>query len=137
MKTVLHAVFFTFICFAFGSCHYDKYDTLIKPGLPVDTAFVIPATPSYKNHIVPILSANCYSCHSAANKSLGGGFEQDTWSGVHQFCTPSDSTATIISCITWNPYFSSSLYMPNNGKKLSAQNIAIIVRWVFQGAKNN
>ena len=125
------------VCSFLGSCHYDKYDTLIKPGLHVDTSGV-PAIPSYANHIVPIMVANCYSCHDAANYSGNGkGFRLDTYSGLHSYCTPADSNATIVGCITYSPKFPPTLYMPNNGNKLSPKDIAIFVKWVFQGAPEN
>ncbi len=91
---------------------------------------------SYSKNVVPILNTNCYSCHSTANSSLGGGFALDTYSGFKMFCNPSDSTAIVVECITHNNV-PSVLYMPNNGSMLASKDVATIVTWVFQGAKNN
>ena len=142
MKTVLHAVFLTLICFAFGSCHYDKYDTLIKPGLPVTKPVVISDSIviKYSTDIVPILSNNCYRCHDASHKALGLGFELDSYNGLHSFCVPNnpanDSTCQLVESIT-HTNTSPTLYMPNDGAVVKDSDIAVIVKWVFQGAKNN
>lgn len=54
--------------FVFVSCYYDNEEALY-PNLNTscDTANV-----TYSSTIEPILSNNCYSCHSDANAALGG-----------------------------------------------------------------
>ena len=55
------------------------------------------ASISYSKNVVPILSNNCYSCHSTANSSLGGGFALDTYSGFKMF-----SKSFCINCLIIN-----------------------------------
>lgn len=90
---------------------------------------------SYSKTIQPLLSANCYKCHSSANaSSLGGGTVLDshtdliTWIDI----TPGSDGGILLQDIKHlgNP-------MPKSASKLSSCDIAKIEHWIFEGGKNN
>src|SRR5512140_380560 len=64
--------------FFFVSCYYDNEEALY-PTLSnaCDTANV-----TFSGTIAPMLSNNCYSCHSNANASFGAGIHLQAYSDV-------------------------------------------------------
>lgn len=106
----------------FVSCYYDNEEALY-PTLnnACDTTSV-----TFSGTIVPILSSNCYSCHSNANAPFGGGIHLQTIADV---VTNSAKMAISIKQTGAKP-------MPPSGK-LSTCSIAEIDIWIRNGMPNN
>lgn len=94
----------------------------------------------FETHIRPILVDACYSCHSTeANKSKGG-LKLDTRAAVAQggesgpVLTAGNPDASLL--IKAVRYTDEDLQMPppDKGKKLSAEQVALLETWVRMGA---
>lgn len=105
-----------------SSCYYDVEEELY-PGMACDTANV-----SYAEDIVPILTANCYVCHSqainTANITLEG----------YQNLLEYVNNGRLLGAIKHEVGFSP---MPKNAPKLVECNIEKIETWINAGAPNN
>jgi hypothetical protein len=84
----------------------------------------------YSADVVPILLANCYSCHSAATNAGSGGIIFDSYDGLKQWA----DNGFLIGNITHAPGY---VPMPFGGGKLSDCEISKIQAWINQGTKNN
>ncbi len=78
--------------------------------------------------VQPILSANCYSCHSTAVAQSG--VVLDTYAGVQKQA----GNGNLIGVITHATGYPA---MPQGGAKLSSCNISKIKKWIADGAPNN
>lgn len=78
--------------------------------------------------VLPILKANCYSCHG--NGQVNGGVNFDTYTGVK---TVADN-GRLIGAITHAQGYTP---MPQGGTKLSNCNINKIKSWIARGTKDN
>jgi len=105
----------------FPCCYYDKEDTLY-PFLKCDTTHV-----TYSQTIVPILSANCYICHSAS--STESNVKLDSWAGVQVYALNGKLMASI--------NHTGPFPMPKGGSMLDMCSIEKIQRWVENGAPDN
>lgn len=82
----------------------------------------------YSINVLPILTANCYSCH--ANGIVNGGVSLDGYSSV----VKQVSNGKLVAAIT---HAAGVVPMPYNGGKLSDCDIAIIKAWINEGTPNN
>lgn len=82
----------------------------------------------YSANVLPILTANCYSCH--ANGIVSGGVTLDGYSSV----VKQVKNGNLVAAIT---HAAGVVPMPYNGGKLSDCDIAIIKAWINQGTPNN
>ncbi len=114
-------VFIT-ICLFIGGCTYDNEIDLYG------TTECITEQMSYQDDILPIISENCYQCHSAAQN-----FGNVTIEGFDAFTVYVDN-GSIIGSITHAPGFSP---MPKNRAKLIDCEIEKVMAWIEQGALNN
>jgi len=103
------------------SCYFDKEETLY-PFLKCDTTHI-----TYTQTIVPILSANCYVCHSTGSSESS--IILDTWTSIQVVVT----NGKLIPSIDHTGPFP----MPKGGSMLDACTIEKITRWVANGAPNN
>lgn len=132
MKKILIALTGSMLIFAL-SCSKDSEDQVDNPNNPnnpggggsCDTV-----NRKYATHVVPILSANCYSCHGAATNSGSGGIVLEGYDNLK----PKATSGTLIGVITHAAGFPQ---MPQGGAKLSDCNINIIRSWINNGAQNN
>lgn len=85
---------------------------------------------SYQNDIVPILSANCYTCHGENSNSGSMGIVLEGHSNIK----PRADAGTLMGVITHSSGFPA---MPKDGAKLSECNINKIRSWVENGALDN
>jgi len=83
---------------------------------------------AFASTVKPILSANCYSCHSTAVAT--NGIVLDTYAGVKKQADNGSLVGAISHAAGFKP-------MPQGGAKLSDCNIAKIKKWVDDGAKDN
>ncbi len=117
--------FILLLTFSGTGCYYDKEAVLYPGAANCDTT----ATPAYASTVVPILSANCYSCHAGA-ATLGAGIQLDTYNGLKAKANDGKLLKAINHDAGASP-------MPKNSNKLSTCNIVKIRRWVNAGALNN
>jgi hypothetical protein len=109
--------------FTFTSCYYDKADLVYPPSSPCDSTSV-----TYSVTVVPILTTNCYVCHSgtAAN---GAGIKLDNYTSVKVQVDNGKLLGAIEQRAGFQP-------MPK-GSKLQSCDIAKIRTWIRAGALNN
>ena len=94
---------------------------------------------SYQNDIVPIFTANnCYSCHSNATASAGGGSKNVMvyyWQ-VERFVN--DSNGDILYGMIADTSTTDANHMPQGPYPLlSSCEVSKVHAWIQQGAKNN
>jgi hypothetical protein len=106
----------------FYSCYYDNeealYPTLVNT---CDTTNV-----TFSGTIAPMLSNNCYSCHSNANSSFGGGIRLQSFTDV------TANSQKLIAAINRTGPFP----MPPSGR-LGSCSITQFEIWVRNGMPNN
>lgn len=121
---ILTAMLF-FVMSFFQSCYYDNAEELLGTQT-CDTIGV-----SYSLDVVPILSSNCYTCHSQANgPTEGSGYILEGYDYIVDVI----STGQLVGAVNWTDGFSP---MPENASQLPACDRALITSWVNQGALNN
>ena len=119
-------VLLTFLLTMQSSCYYDKSDKLYPTLANCDTTNV-----SYSAIIVPILTAECYSCHSTANASNGGNNDLSVYTSLLVFV----QNGKLLCDINFG---SGCNEMPlNSTSKLPACDIEQITAWVNAGAPDN
>lgn len=106
-----------------GGCYYDVEEELYPNQAPCVTTDM-----SYLNDVVPILDAQCNSCHSTANAF--GGVILDNYARVKQHV----DNSTLLGVIRHEAGFSP---MPKGAPKLLDCDIAKIEAWVNAGALDN
>ncbi len=87
------------------------------------------ANVSYSGVVVPILSANCTSCHSPAGGNQGG-IRLDSYDAVKIWV----NNGRLLGAIRHQAGFSA---MPKNASKLPVCSINKIAAWINDGAPNN
>ncbi|HEX5001049.1 MAG TPA: hypothetical protein VFW78_01005 [Bacteroidia bacterium] len=117
-------LFITFGVAGIQSCYYDVEEELYpNVNTSCDTTGV-----TYTNSIVPVLSANCYSCHNQG--SAQGGVILDDYLNVYAHATD----GTLLGAIRWDAGYKP---MPQGGAKLNDCTIKIFETWVNAGAPDN
>lgn len=111
---------------AIVSCVYDK-DELVYPKPVVVTCDT--SNVRYAVEITNILSANCYRCHGGAAQD-GSGIQLDVYNNLKFMAT----SGQLVEAIAHGPNASP---MPKGAAQLSECNIAIIKKWVSNGAPEN
>ena len=106
------------------ACIWDNLEELYPDNANCDTTSV-----SFSTDIIPILSNNCFSCHSNLNApSFGGGLSFEDHQDV------AGNSDRIIGAINHNAGF---LAMPRDGDKLNPCSINLVEAWVNSGAPDN
>jgi hypothetical protein len=106
------------------ACIWDNLEELYPDNANCDTTSV-----SFSTDIIPILSNNCFSCHSNLNApSFGGGLSFEDHQDV------AGNSDRIIGAINHNEGF---LAMPRDGDKLNPCSINLVEAWVNSGAPDN
>ena len=112
------------VVIALHGCYYDNEEELY----PAQGAACGTTPVSYANDVAPIIQGNCMQCHSAAanmgSVNLEGYTQLKSYAG----------NGKLYGVITHSTGFSP---MPKNSGKMSDCNIAIIKRWIDDGAPNN
>lgn len=110
----------------FGSCYYDKSD-LLYPNSG-NTLCDTTGTISYAQKVQPLLSSQCYSCHTSAGGS--GGINMATYANDRAIAV----NGKLYGSISHAAGFSA---MPKGGLQFSACQLATIKKWIDAGAPNN
>jgi len=108
----------------FSGCYYDKADLVYPASSVCDTTSV-----SYSKTVLPVLSANCYVCHSGT-ASAGSGIKLDSYANLSVYVANSQFLNSIIQS-------GKVPGMPLNAAKLSTCEISQINAWINTGAPNN
>lgn len=108
-----------------SSCYYDK-ESVLYPATPSTCS--TPATVSYGQHVLPILQAKCYGCHSGV--APGGNIAMGTWAADNAIAV----NGKLYGSVSWAAGYQP---MPLGASKLSACNLEVIKKWVESGAPNN
>jgi len=116
---------FTFLIF---SCSKKSEDNVNNP--PPNPGSCDTANMKYQTNIVPILQANCYSCHGTATNSGSNGIILEGYANLKIKA----ESGILIGVITHAPGFPA---MPMNGTKLSDCNINKIRSWINNGILDN
>ena len=108
-----------------SGCYYDNEEELYKY---YQTACDTNAF-AYTKDVEPIISKNCYSCHSQGSSS---GIVLEGYSALSTYI--SSNKDRFLGSINHTGGYSN---MPQNGNKLSDCNITKIEKWITAGAPNN
>lgn len=112
----------------FTSCYYDNEETLY-PETPCDTVSSL----SYSSDIVPVLSVNCYSCHSIVNAPVfGDGLVLEGYANLVTYLN--NEPDVLLNSVKQNGL---ALSMPRDGSKLAKCSISDLEIWIKQGKRNN
>lgn len=124
-RSSIVALVITAACIWVG-CTYKKEvtDVTNTPVVTCDTTNV-----RYSVEIVGILSANCYSCHTAP-ASFGGGNILSTYNNLKPYATSNLLYHVVNQTPGYDP-------MPKAAAKLASCDIAKIRTWIRNGAPNN
>jgi hypothetical protein len=109
-------------------CTYKKAEDVY----PVNNTGCDTTNVSYSASIQPILSVNCYSCHSKANSALGNGVVLDNYNDV----SDQAKGGFLVANVTEKD-LNSPTHMPRGAPSLPDCEIFKIKAWVGQGYKNN
>jgi hypothetical protein len=111
-----------FILLAISSCYYDKAEILYPPST-CDTATV-----TYSRSIIPILGANCNTCHGGTLPA--NGIDLTIYSVVKAQVDNGNLWGAVSHAPGYTP-------MPKNSDKLNDCNLNKIKLWILAGAPNN
>jgi hypothetical protein len=115
---------FLLILFLAAACSWENEDTFYSDMENCDTLDV-----SYSMDIVPVLSSNCYSCHSNSNAAdFGSGIALEDYADVNA------SSSFIVAAIK---HLEGVPAMPRNSDKLDDCTISKIEAWVNDGSPEN
>src|SRR5881628_1971161 len=123
-----------FLIFFLGAC------VLADAAAPTPFAPQLTAaqTAFFENKIRPLLTKNCYKCHSSESLKLKGELRLDTREGLLKggssgpAIVPGDPEKSLL--IKAVRYTDPDLQMPPKGDKLSDEQIKDLVTWVKMGA---
>jgi hypothetical protein len=108
----------------FTGCYYDKAELVYPQNAVCDTVNM-----SYSADVVPILNANCYTCHGGA-ASASGGRKFDSHPLLLNFVNSGKLKLAV-------NHLPGAVPMPYNQPKLPDCTVKKITAWINQGAKNN
>ena len=129
MKRAALIVVLTIISIFVYNCRYDNEEELYAETDPEEICDTLNVR--YSLSIQPILSANCYSCHSnTTSGAFGSGINLESHSGLVEVA----HSGRLTGAITHSPGFSA---MPQGGTKLDDCSINKIKAWIKEGALNN
>ena len=84
----------------------------------------------YTENVVPILQANCYSCHGNGNTAGSGGILLEGYANLKPYALNGD----LVGNITYAPGHDP---MPENAPMLPSCEINTIIDWVNSGIQDN
>lgn len=130
MKTKLFTAFSVLLLLLAGaySCTKNSADRLAAASGGTTTCDTVDM--KYTEDVVPILQANCYSCHGTGSNSGSGGIVLEGYANLLPYATNGDLVGNITYAPGHNP-------MPENAPMLPSCEINTIIDWVKNGAQNN
>lgn len=126
MKNVFNAVFFyLLLTFIFTSCEW-KSEEETTPSTDCDTSQV-----TLSGTVKPILTTNCYACHSAqSSSSFGAGINLEDYQSLKVRADGGSLLGSVSHTSGFSP-------MPKGASKISACDISKIEAWINNGAPND
>jgi len=106
---------------ALAGCVYDKKEVVTIP-------CNIPASVTYARQVQPILSTNCYRCHSTASNIAG--ILLDNYANLKVYAQNGKLYGVITHASGFRP-------MPDDGGKIDDCSIATIKAWIDAGTPEN
>jgi len=98
---------------------------------------------SFKQDVLPILTENCSSCHTANGEGFQkSGFSTESYDAIMKgtnqgkMIVAGDSLSSSLNRMV-EGRVDPSIQMPHGGKKLTDEQVKTLKIWVDQGAKNN
>jgi uncharacterized membrane protein len=129
MGKIISGTFLALVLIMAVRCTYKKAEDVY----PVNnTGTCDTSNVSYAKTIQPVLSTNCYSCHSKANSALGGGYVLDNYNDLAVQAQKGFLYANVAE-----KDLNSPSHMPRGAPSLADCEIFKIKAWVDQGYKNN
>jgi hypothetical protein len=124
-RILLSAVTFLIITLFFSTCYYDSEEALYPElSTSCDTTNV-----TFSGTIVPILSNNCYSCHSNKNAASSGNNIR-----LEDHADVKARNVAVSGSMKHSPAY---VAMPKNGGKVKDCYITEFDIWVRKGMPNN
>jgi hypothetical protein len=124
-KIIFFIVLATSMVIWMVSCTKESADKLEGSNNTCDTTNV-----SYNTGVVPILQANCYSCHGTGNTGGSGGILLQGYSNLATWAHNGYLVGNVTHANGYVP-------MPYDAPMLPACEVNTIVAWVNQGTLNN
>lgn len=106
------------------SCYYDKEELLYG----TQNCSAANGTVSYAQQVQPLLSAQCYGCHSGASPS--GSIAMGTYLTDKAIAVNGKLYGSINHASGYKP-------MPEGAPKMTSCQLAIIKKWIDQGSPDN
>lgn len=128
MKKSIKPILIIGLALLFGACENDKFEE----GLPV-----VKDNVSFALDIEPIISSQCAGCHNPANvePDLRKGFAYGSLTEDEEGIIPGDSEGSeLMEMLEWNSKDGND--MPPS-TPISPLQIALIKKWIDEGAQNN
>ncbi|MFZ2278566.1 MAG: DUF1549 domain-containing protein [Prosthecobacter sp.] len=111
-----------------------------KSEMPMETPDVSSKI-DFERQVLPILERSCFECHSSKLKKPKGGIRLDDLEAIREKSQTDNlilphkaAKSTLVKSISHKPGDDDLMPPPNDGKPLSAEEIALIRRWVEEGA---
>ena len=124
-SVIITLAFFGLMIYACSKSSEDMLSDEQNPPGSCDTVNM-----KYHEDIVPLLSANCYTCHGANSNSGSNGIILEGYQNIKAKA----ETGTLLGVITHAPGYPP---MPDGGAKLSECNINKFRSWINHGMQNN
>jgi hypothetical protein len=122
MKKLLKIVLVSSITLLFFSCYYDEFPEEVVIDIPVDQVI------SFADDIAPIFASNnCSQCHNASGQSPN-------------LTAGSEYAALVPAYVSAGNANNSTLYTflaIDGHRNVDAQSLALIKKWIDDGAENN
>src|SRR5580765_8037229 len=93
-----------------------------------------PKTIEFNRDIRPILSENCYTCHGPAKSTRKADLRLDTKDGAATVLAPGNVKESLLFQRITSTDEHERMPPHKTGKKLTAQQIELVRRWIEQGA---
>lgn len=121
------------------ACH----KSVKKPADVVAVEVSLPEKVDYNLHVKPILSDRCFACHGPDKAKQQAGLRLDTPEGAYEALTKSGHTAVVPGDLAGSELVHRVLSTdpdevmptPKSNLTLTAEEKAMLIRWVEQGAK--
>jgi hypothetical protein len=89
----------------------------------------------FNRQVRPILAENCFSCHGQDDKQRKANLHLNQHDGMLAVVKPGDHAASVLFQRISSDREDKHMPPPKTGKKLSAQQVDVLKRWIDQGAK--
>lgn len=131
MKIILTLIV---LCFAFFACQHKPYiDNKINTNPNCDTN----RTVSYQFDIQPILKANCYACHAAAQASTGA-LDLETFSSLKAYLNNGFRGDGIYGSKLFHCMLHANLALPMPPTyKVDSCSLNLVYNWLAHGGLQN